>query len=543
QRTSQWMESQLEESKFRLQQAGEKLRQFVANSGTDFFLDQTTLADSKLRQLQSNVAAIQADRIGKQSRWELVKNSPVENIGDVIADGNLESMKARVADLKRERAQLTTTLTDENPKVTKVQAQINEIEGTLQKEKVSLKKRIQAEYEEAQKREKLLLEAYNRQTHTVSGQADKAAQYSMLKRDVEMEQQLYNMLLQQSSQAALIALAPSSSIRVVDPALPSSFPSSPAPTRDIPTGVMLGGGVGFGLLVLLDITKKKKLAALFNTPGHTQTLLGVPELGVIPSAELDRPRKRLPAWPGRVIDTGENGDSEPELVRWQSNKASLLAESFRQTLVSILGTRPKDHNPIYVIASAGPSEGKTTLCANLAAAMADIGHRVLVIDADLRRSHLHSLFGVNGGRGLGDILVGSEPVAKLDLSEYTHPSPTANLSVMPHGRAEFDTPALLFFSERTQQLISLLQSRYDCIFFDTPPSLAFPDARLLGKHSDGVVLVVRAGITSRETAAAACQRFLSDGIPVLGTILNDWKPTDNRQYGAYYYGNGAYNKK
>src|SRR5262249_2655967 len=134
QRTSQWMESQLEESKFRLQQAGEKLRQFVANSGTDFFLDQTTLADSKLRQLQSNVAAIQADRIGKQSRWELVKNSPVENIGDVIADGNLESMKARVADLKRERAQLTTTLTDENPKVTKVQAQINEIEGTLQKE-------------------------------------------------------------------------------------------------------------------------------------------------------------------------------------------------------------------------------------------------------------------------------------------------------------------------------------------------------------------------------------------------------------------------
>jgi len=105
-----------------------------------------------------------------------------------------------------------------------------------------------------------------------------------------------------------------------------------------------------------------------------------------------------------------------------------------------------------------------------------------------------------------------------------------------------ETPALLFFSPRVKELLGLLQQQFDTILIDTAPGLQFPDARLWGKYSDGVVLVVRAGMTRREGAASACQLFLDDGIPVLGTILNDWTPSDRRMQGYYVYGNGLYDK-
>jgi Mrp family chromosome partitioning ATPase len=85
-------------------------------------------------------------------------------------------------------------------------------------------------------------------------------------------------------------------------------------------------------------------------------------------------------------------------------------------------------------------------------------------------------------------------------------------------------------------LIARLKTRFDCVLFDTAPSLLFPDARLWGKYADGIVLVVRAGVTTRDGASAACERFSNDGIPVLGTILNDWTPDPGSRIGSYYYG-------
>jgi succinoglycan biosynthesis transport protein ExoP len=537
QKTSQWMESQLEEAKARLQQAGEKLRDFVQKSGMDFFPEQNTLADSKMRTLQADVAGVQGDRIAKQARWELAKNTPIDSLPDVLNDATLMGLKTQLATSRREMAQLTATLTPEHYKVKRIQAQIDVTEQTFEKEKAALLKRLQSEYDESLRREKLLGGAYNAQTHTVSAQADKASQYAMLKRDVETEQQLYNMLLQQSSQAALIALAPSSSIRVVDPATPNSIPSSPKPTRDIPVSGLMGGALGFGLIWLREIGRRKKLSGLFDAPGHTQTILGVPELGVIPSTLTEQPKRRLP-----FSGVSARG-SEPEAQLYglglssidrHSDRSSLLSESFRQTLVSLLRTKPKDHSPVYIITSPGPGEGKTTLSANLAVAMAEVGQRVLLVDADLRRPSLHSLFGSNDHAGLSDILADPTGISKLTLDDYLQLTPINNLRVMTHGLNQVETPALLFFSPRVGELVAQLRNRFDCILFDTAPALPFPDARLWGKHADGVVMVVRAGVTTRENASAACERFFNDGIPVAGTILNDWTPQVGSVHSYYH---------
>jgi capsular exopolysaccharide synthesis family protein len=547
QHTSQWMESQMEEARARLQEASEKLRDFVQKSGMDFFPAQTTLADSKMRTLQADVSGIQADRIAKQARWELARTTPLASLPDVMNDGTLLGLKSEIATLRREMAPLTATLTPEHYKVQRIQAQIDETQRTLEKEEAAFLKRTQSDYEAALRQEKLLLGAYNAQTHTVSGQADKAGQYAMLQRDVDTQQQLYNMLLQQSNQAALIALAPSSGIRVVDAATPNPNPSSPAPEKDIPSAALAGGAVGYALLFLRELAKRKKGTTLFDMPGHTQALLGVPELGVIPTAEFaPRPKRRL--LPGNrkksqaeSLVHGIDVRDEPDAGRpnggiWSPGGSLLLSESFRQTLVSLLRARPADHNPAYVITSAGPGEGKTMLSAHLARAMAEIGQRVLLVDADLRKPHLHNLLGVDDHEGLSDMLADSSDLSELDLDQYTQSTPFDNLSVMTHGRIAVESPAVLFFSPRVGELIARLKTQFDCVLFDTAPSLLFPDARLWGKYADGIVLVVRAGVTTREGASAACERFSNDGIPVLGTILNDWTPDPGSRIGSYYYG-------
>jgi succinoglycan biosynthesis transport protein ExoP len=232
----------------------------------------------------------------------------------------------------------------------------------------------------------------------------------------------------------------------------------------------------------------------------------------------------------------ENGDvSQGNAGEWQTNRSSFLSESFRQTLVSLLRTKPNDHTPVYVITSAGPGEGKTTLSANLARAMAEVGHRVLLVDADLRRPHVHSLFGAHDHTGLTDILSTTD-LRQLKIEDHIQSTQVNNLSVMTHGLTHVETPALLFFSPKISEFVKQLQSRFDCILFDTAPSLPFPDARLWGKHADGIVLVVRAGMTTRQGASDACERFLNDGIPVLGTIFNDWSAGAGEDKAYYAYG-------
>ena len=562
QRTSQWMDSQLEEAKARLQAAGEKLRDFVRQSGMDFFSEQSTLADSKMKVLQGDLAGIQADRIAKQARWEMAKNTPIDSLPDVLLDPILQSLKSGIVSLRKEMAQLTATLTPEHYKVQKIQAQITELEQTLDKEKTGLLKRLENDYQEALRREKLLSGAYNAQTHAVGAQADKASQWAMLKRDAEMAQQVYNNLLQQSNQAALIALVPASNIRVVDAAIVETIPATPVPVRDIPIGAILMGGLGYGLLWFREVSRRKKLTQIFESPGHTKMILGVPELGVIPSAAVGQSKKSLAHASWRRLSLAHaswrrlkrrndilslgilagNGQPTLEFATWQ-DKSSIMAESFRQTLTSILRTKPKGRCPVYVITSGGPGEGKTTLSANLAIAMATIGQRVLLIDADLRHARLHSVFGLDNCPGLSDLLKSTDSLEGADLNGYLCPTKVDNLRVMTHGLAEVDTPATLFFSPRVKELVTVLREQFDFILLDTAPVLLFPDARLWGKHSDGVVLVVRAGATTREGALAACQRFTEDGVAVLGTILNDWSPKEGSAGQYYYHSYGAYGKK
>ncbi len=226
-----------------------------------------------------------------------------------------------------------------------------------------------------------------------------------------------------------------------------------------------------------------------------------------------------------------------ELATFQ-RKPSVVAESFRAILVSILfsgenGTRPR----VMVVTSANPSEGKSTVVSNLGIAVAEVNQKVLLIDADLRRPRLHDVFNLNNDTGLSDLLRSKESVATA-LSGVIQQTLISDLYVLTSGSTTAAATSLLY-SSRMPELLEQLSAEFETIFIDTPPMLQIPDARVLGRMVDRVIMVVRAGKTTRDAAIAARQRFSEDGTQMLGTILNDWNPKRSPN-GYYGYQNGYY---
>ncbi len=534
-RTTQWLEGQLEEAKGRIEQLETQLKEFVTTQGLTTVLDQQALADSKVRQLQGDLSAMQQDRIAKQSRWELAKKSSIESLPEILDDGRMRDLRGKLTELRRERAQLTATLTPNHYKVQRIDAQITEIEQTLQVEKSNLVQRIQNEYEAALRRERMTADTYHSQSRVVAGQADKSAQYAQMKRDIEMARQTYGNLLQQANQANIVAALPTNNIRVIEQAVPNGIPVRPKPSRDIPMGAFLGFGAAAGVVFLLETRKARALAKVFTTPGHMLDTLRVPELGAIPTlgapllppATRRLPFRRQPAPALNVIDTPK------ELVTW-NQRASLSADSFRYTLTSLVG----GENPpqLVVITSPGPGEGKTTFSTNLAAAAAITGRRTLLIDGDVRKARLHTLFETSLKPGLTELLTVDKLSDNVFNGPHIRPTSVPEMYLLPAGCLQAgESPAEILFSAKLASLLESLKAHFDLILIDTAPALHFPDSRLLGKFADGVVLVVRSGVTQRQTVQAVTQRFLIDRVPVLGTVLNDWTPDTHTTYGYGHY--------
>ena len=209
-----------------------------------------------------------------------------------------------------------------------------------------------------------------------------------------------------------------------------------------------------------------------------------------------------------------------ELISWQ-RKPGPVAESFRSLLASILfsgenGTRPR----VLVVTSANPMEGKTTVASNLGIAFAEIHHKVLIIDGDLRKPRMHEVFGVANEYGLTTLLKDG-PVEPEVLDSVLRQTSIPGLFVLPSGPADQNTANPLY-GAKLPELLAKFKREFDMVIIDTPPMLQMPDARVLGRLADAVILVTRAGHTTRDAAMAANQRFAEDRTRVLGTILNDW---------------------
>ena len=535
--TAEWLTSHLDKMKGQLETSEAALQEYAQSSGLAITAEKENPAESRLKELQEELSKAQADRIAKQAKYEEARNKPVDSLPEILEDPTMRDYQQRLAQLEEQHAELSATLTPEHYKVQKVQAQIDELKAAMQQERNNVVRRIGNEYAAALRRERLVTENHASQEKIVADQSGKAIHYDTLKRDVDSNRRLYEVMLQRVKEASLATAMRDSNVIVVDRAKPPLQPYRPSMPMNSAIGLFSGVFLGFGFVLFRERVDRR-----ISSPGDAQVYLNLPELGVIPLDEdalpwhiQDRLHQRRPApaaLPGSI--TTAQQDNGPELATWK-RKPSLLAECARTTLTSILlPSQDGDAPHVIVFTSPRPGDGKTTVACNLSIAMAEIGRKVVLIDGDLRRPRLHKVFAATNNWGLGDVLWSDIPLETVPISHLVRDTEVAGLSVLPGGSCGV-TPSNLFYSPRMGKLLERLRKEFDVVMIDAPPMIHLADARVLGRLADGVILVVRSGQTTTETARFVSQRFAEDGTRVLGTVLNSWDPrsSGHEGYGSY----------
>ena len=536
-RVDKWLNSQLEEFRVRLQRSEDELQKYAQGANLLFINDdRTNVADEKLRQIQQDLSRAQSDRAEKQAQIELVTSAPTNSLPRVLDDVPMRDLTIRIADLRAQEADLSATLTPSHYKVQRVRAQIAELTGELNTRKEAVLARIRNEYDAAARRERLLQAAYSTQARTVVDQNSRASRYNVLKRDVETNRALYSSMLQRVKEAGVLSALRTDAVRVVDRAQVPEARYRPNHAQNF--GLAF---VAFLMSATVIVLARERADRSIRDPGEVLHLC--PELGAIPSARQDPQVRALfeGRGPRKAVLSGVTETPTPEsaldlrLVTWTYSR-SLIADAFRSVALALVRFARQSHaSKVFVFTSPHNQAGKSTTAANVAIAVADGRRRVLLIDGDLRRPQLDVLFGIALEPGLIDILAGTDRVRQTDLSDLVKPTAVAGLSVLTAGRAGNLDPMILG-SERFGELIARLRLEFDMILVDTPPVMYLPDARLLSRHSDGVVMVVRAGKTSVDQMAEVARTLADDGVTILGVVLNDWNPKvqNPSYYGAYY---------
>jgi succinoglycan biosynthesis transport protein ExoP len=541
-RTGQWLTGQLSDLKVRLERSEDALQSYAASVGLQFTskaagtkdAPEESVADAGIRHLQEDLLRARVDRMALESKYQLVSSSPPEAPLQILDEGTLGNYQGKLLELRSQLAELRTSFTPSYPKVQDLQAQINVVEASLKTERANLATRLRDQFAAAQQHENLLNAEFEKQLARSDSQASKEVHYNILKREVETNRQLYESLLQKVKESSITAAMRASNFQVVAPARAPRSPYKPSLINNTLLGLLAGMFVGV-LFVLLREQSDRNI----QQPGDSSLYLGVSEVGVIP-AERRGALGRVQASTAVQLRDGEHVQCL-ELITWQRQR-SLIAECFRTVLTSIMFTERDAPRPrVFVIASPNPSEGKTTIASNLAIALAEINQRVLLVDADMRRPRLHRVLNLANNAGLSNLLQEKRVVTVSKLQSVVQNTWIPNLYLLSSGPS-VAAASTLFYSARLPEIVLAARESFDSVIIDTPPMLHISDARLLARQADAVLLVLRAGKTTRAAAIAARQKFAADSSNLLGTVLTDWNP-DQNGYGynyKYYARHAAY---
>jgi len=206
---------------------------------------------------------------------------------------------------------------------------------------------------------------------------------------------------------------------------------------------------------------------------------------------------------------------------------SPVAEAYRTLRTSLMFSSVDRAIRVLVVSSAVPGEGKSTAAANLAVTLAQGGQRTLLVDCDLRKPSQHALWGVPNEQGLTTMLLETEARDRPPLQ----PTALESLSLLTSGPLP-PNPADVIGSRRMEEVIAALREQADYIVFDAPPVLAVTDAALLALKTDGLLLILRAGVSRRDQTARAKQELERVNVPLIGAVLLD-APRD-ASVRAYY---------
>lgn len=328
-----------------------------------------------------------------------------------------------------------------------------------------------------------------------------------LERKLKAAQSTYEILLQKLQEVRVAENQNMGNARVIESALVPNDPLLFKPVIILALGSVMSILLSGGAIAILEVTDTS-----VKTLKEARELFGYTFLGAIPSLSK------------KASFEGKNTESTVLPVR--DTPRAPISEAFRM-LQANLKFLSSDKPKVIVVTSSVPNEGKSTVSANLSAAMAQLGHRVLLIDADMRRPRQHHIWEKTNTEGLSDAIVGQAEL-KVAVKEAM-----PKLDVLTAGAIP-PNPVALLESKGMSALIEAVSQTYDFVIIDAPPLLVSADALTLSKVADGILMIARPGVVHSNTAIAAKDLLKTSGQKVLGLVVNG-VILENESDSYYYY--------
>lgn len=433
------------------------------------------------------------------------------------AELNAYRISAESIDLQAETASLLERIIELDKVLNELEAQESEISRLFTKEHPSYQSLLEQKARVIEEREAL--------SERVQGLPETQQKILRLMRDVEVSQQIYLQLLNRIQELNIAKASTVGSVRILDSAQATFGPVAPQKAIIIAVSFLLGTFASITFVLL---------RAMLNKGIERSEQLEDEGLTVYASIPLSEAQKGF----NLNLEKFARGKSVSGLVMpllAKEDPTDLAIEALRGLRTSLHFAMLEAKNNILMITGPSPAVGKTFVTANLAAVLAQGGKKVLVIDADIRRGYMHSIFNVKNDYGLSDFLADT----KRPVSEYiqvVQPFDDENLFFMPRGESA-PNPAELLMHERMEQLLELSKADFDYVIVDTPPVLAVTDASIVGRYAGTTLLVARFAETPVKEVTTTTQRLAQNGVEVKGVILNSVERKASAYYGyGYSYG-------
>ncbi|MEP6787007.1 MAG: polysaccharide biosynthesis tyrosine autokinase [Acidobacteriota bacterium] len=556
-KTNDFLQERITSLQTEIQSDEEKLLNLTQNAGILKTEGDQTIVIDRLSGLNKDLLVAENERKNAEANYMTVSNSPEkvkalaeEQMARFITEqeNSIRSLQSdtlkKIADLRQTRALRLQEYQEGAPEILEIDAQIKSYEDSIdkavakfrtdldayrQRTTSGLLENLRTKYLQAKDKEDKIRVDFNKQYSEAEGQNQSAVNIKLLQQNIDTNKGFLDNLRKQVSGNDVLAQGSDNNISVTEIAIPPDAPIGPRRLMTVLAALFLSTLFGMGLALFLEY-----LDDTIRNTEEVEKYLQLPALAAIPTMNSIPKRKLL------LVGTNESEDEDPQSpLLIAADPRSSLAEAYRHLRTSILlstaGHAPKS----LLITSSLPSEGKTTTATNTAISLAQTGARVLIIDADMRRPRLHSIFGISNEVGLSTLL--ASELTNQEVTNSIRQDERSKLHILTSGPIP-PNPAELIGSEQMASLLRSLQDKFTHVVVDSPPIASFTDGVLTASMVDGVILVVHAGRSSRQVVRHSRQLLQEIGAKIFGVVLNNvnLNTKDNYYYYQSYYHRNDY---
>lgn len=506
-RANQWLNDRTREMRQKVAASEKAVEDYRAKAGL-LVAHGENLITQQMSELNTQLVTASADRARAEARLRQVRGVNVDSAtaSEVLSSPTIQNLRAQETDLKKNESDLLERYGPRHPQLINLRAQIRDIESRIKQETARIVSSLEGELVAAQARENTLKSNLSQLEQRAAAANQSQIKLGELQREADTNRELLQTFLSRFSQTEEQSGIQQSDSRIISNAAYPTVPTFPRLAVNLPVGI----GVAFVLGIILAFMVEK-LDAGFRSSEQVEQTVGLSTLALIPALSFLK-----------------DGSPEKHIVE---KPVSLFAEAFRSFRTGLFLSDMDKAPKTILLTSCVPGEGKSSDALCLARSAAGAGQKVVLIDADLRRSTIHKMLGILPRVGVSDVILNRVP-----LEEALIKDPQSGLVVLPNVNQPGNPPDVLS-SQGMEKLLKQLAQAFDLVVIDSPPVLAVSDALVLSHYVDRTVFVIRWARTPRAAVITALKQLRAAGANLAGVVLSR---VNIRQHARYGYGDSMY---